>query len=403
MSGPPADGDHRLDEAGLAHHDRHWRLLNSLGLGKRAARSLQVSPENRFLLACSGTDVSPQRIQALITQDLDWQQILDRARDYGIAPLLYFHLKKSAQEQHTPPETLHQLRLLYRESCVQAVNQSVRLQEILLALSHKGVSPIVMKGAALGALIYRNAGLRPMLDIDLLVRSSDLDAAASTLAELGYVSDESYQAAEWYKNNHHHLAPFVTPDRSVVVELHHQVASPRANVCIPIEEFWQHARRAQIASVSALVLAPEDLLLGICTHVAISRRFEKALRDLVDIDEVIRAYGNEIDWNQLVRNSMSWGTASCLYYCLWAAQLFTETALPPHLLEKLRPETGISIPEDACLKFLIPRAIFPDLTRMKAWLINDLIGEVLCPQVGITAILTGRLREYFGLTSPQTS
>jgi hypothetical protein len=365
----------------------------------RAARSFPVSRENRFLIACTATYVSPQRIQELITPDLDWQRTLHHARDYGIAPLLYFHLKKSAQERHTPPEVLHQLRLLYRESCVQAINQSVRLQEILLALSHKGVPSIVMKGAALGALIYQTAGLRPMLDIDLLVRSSDLDAAASVLAELGYVSDESYQAAEWYKNHHHHLAPFITPDQSVVVELHHQVASPRANVSLPIEEFWQHAREAQIASVPALVLAPEDLLLSICAHVAISQRFEKALRDLADIAEVIRAYRNEINWDQLVRNAIRWGAASCLYYCLWAAQLVIETVLPPNLLKKLRPETGLSLPTDASLKFLIPRAIFPDSTKMKVWLINDLLGEILCPQVGITAILIGRLHEYFEFTA----
>jgi hypothetical protein len=372
--------------------------LSFLGFGKRAARSFPVSPENRFLIACTSTYVSPERILELITPDLDWQRILRRAGDYGVAPLLYFHLKKSAMERHAPPEFLHQLRLLYRESCVQAINQSVRLQEILVALSRKGVSPIVMKGAALGALIYQTAGLRPMLDIDLLVRSADVDAAANVLAELGYVSDESYQSAEWYKNHHHHLAPFIKPDQSVVVELHRQMVSPRANVSIPIEEFWERAREAQIASVPALVLAPEDLLLGICIHIAISQRFEKALRDLADIAEVIRAYRSEIDWDQLVYNAIKWGAASSLYYCLWAAQLVTETVLPPNLLKKLRPETGLSMPKDASLKFLIPRAIFPDSTKMKVWLINDLLGEILCPQIGITAILTGRLREYFEFT-----
>ena len=255
-----------------------------------------------------------------------------------------------------------------------------------------------MKGAALRALIYQSTGLRQMLDIDLLVRSSDLDAAAGILTELGYISDESYQAAEWYKIHHHHLAPFIAQDKSVVVELHHQVASPRANVSIPIEDFWQRAWETQTASAPALVLAPEDLLLAICIHMAISQRFERALRDLADIAEIIRTFGSEINWDQLVCNAIKWGAASSLYYCLWAAQSITGTVPPPNLLKKLRPETGLSLPKDASLKFLIPRAIFPDSTKMKVWLINDLLGGILCPQIGITAMLIGRLREYFKFT-----
>jgi hypothetical protein len=151
--------------------------------------------------------------------------------------------------------------------------------------------------------------------------------------------------------------------------------------------------------VPALVLAPEDLILGICVHLAISKRFGKSLRDLADIAAVITAYRDQIRWDGLVRNAIEWDAAGCLYYCLWASQLITGVVVPLEVLKQLGPELRLSLAKDACLKFLIPRAVFPDSTVLKGWLVNDLIGEILCPQVGISRILIGRLHEYFEFKS----
>jgi hypothetical protein len=422
MCGLPVTGDHGSLGSGLGSQDRRgarrdedFRRSSSPSLQEakqrtapRTAQQQTLTPrkssfphsrEDQLLIACARSTASSEKIQELIAYGLDWQQILDRAKDYGIAPLIYFHV--SRLNSAIPSAIMHELRTCYRQSCAQAIHQTVKLEEVLLALAGKGISPIVMKGAALASLVYPGTGLRPMLDIDLLVKSSDLDAAASVFAGLGYAADESYQPAEWYRSQHHHLAPFVSRDGSVVVELHHQVASLRANVAIPIAEFWQRARSAQIASVPAQVLAPEDLLLSICTHVAISQRFEKALRDLTDIAGILSTYGDEIDWEQLVHNAAEYGAANCLYYCLWAAQSIMGAPVPAGPLENLKSRNKtksnhkLSLHQDVGLKFLIPRAIFPASTRMRTWFINDLIGEILCPQVGMTKIVVARVREYW--------
>src|SRR6266567_3088659 len=77
----------------------------------------------------------------------------------------------------------------------------------------------------LASLLYSSVALRPMVDLDLLVRATDLDRADDNLRRLGYVVDESYQSQEWYKERHHHLAPYMAPDRFLTVELHHHVVS----------------------------------------------------------------------------------------------------------------------------------------------------------------------------------
>jgi hypothetical protein len=397
-SGLPRAGDH-VSHGKIGVQQLRLRHVSGALIAESSSRgnsSFPRSPEDQFLVACAHVTASSQTIQNAIAPGLDWKRVLHCAEDFGISPLLYFQLNQSAF--NVPSEILRQLRLRYRQSSAQAIHQSLRLREILLALADNRISTIVMKGAALAELVYPSPGLRPMLDLDLLVRSDDLDAAAGVLTELGYSADESYQPAEWYKDHHHHLAPFIARDQSIVVELHHQVTSLRSNVSLPIGKFWQRALPAQIASAPGLVLAPEDLLLSICMHVAISQRFEKGLRDLTDISQILTTYGDEIDWEQLSRNAEEYGASNCLYYCLWATQAIAGTNLPANLLERLKSKQTLGLYQEAFLKFLVPRAIFPHSTRVRAWFANDWIGEILCPQVGVPAMIVRRLREYFHLT-----
>ena len=61
---------------------------------------------------------------------------------------------------------------------------------------------------------------------------------------------------EWYRGSIiTHLAPYVAGDRSLVIEVHHHVVPTVAPVSLAIDDFWQRARPAQLASVSALVLS----------------------------------------------------------------------------------------------------------------------------------------------------
>jgi Uncharacterised nucleotidyltransferase len=354
-----------------------------------------LSPENQFLTTCASPRVPAEKIQELIRPDLNWQFILDRATELSIAPLIYFHIKNSAEERSVPAEILQELHSRRRGSAVTAIRQSAQLKEILASLRGKQIPTIVMKGAALGELLYESAGLRPMLDIDLMIRSENLNAASKALAEIGYACDESFKEAEWYRRHHHHLAPFVSPDGSVVVELHYELASPQAKLPIETDVLWKRARSCRIAAADAMILAPEDLLLGICSHTAISKRFVKSLRDLTEIAAVIDRYRDEIQWDDFVRNAVEWHAARCIYYSLWAAQMLTGADIPPEVLDHLRNETKLNFVADASVKFMIPRALFPDSTILKPWLINDLIGETLCPQIGVTKTLSRRFLNYF--------
>ena len=352
-----------------------------------------LSPETRLLLGCNSTGVLlPTQ---LCPEIVNWQKLLRSANSYDLAPLLYLNLKMSVGSDLIPTSVSERLETIYKRSCVEVMNAFVKLEEILSTFSRAGIPAIVLKGAALTALVYRRMGLRPMVDIDLLVRKKDLDRAALILSRLGYFPDESYHSQEWYKDQHHHLAPYIVPDRSLGLELHHHVISPASRLQIPIDEFWRRARPTPIASVPALVLSPEDILISLCLHGSINC-FSRVLRDLVDITEVIRLYLEEINWDRLSKQARTYEVAKSVFYSLWLAERFTGAAVPPHVLQRLESALETSRLESGCLKFLIPRAVFPELSTIPPWLITGVIAKLMSPDTARTISKGGVLTSVGG-------
>ena len=73
----------------------------------------------------------------------------------------------------------------------------------------------------------------------------------------------------------------------------------RAAARIPIEEFWERARPAQIESVATLVFSHEDPLLHLALHLVYGRGFVGQAKTLCDIGETCRRYADVIDWDHL--------------------------------------------------------------------------------------------------------
>ncbi len=74
----------------------------------------------------------------------------------------------------------------YIVSSLQAERRALVLAEALDALGNAGIPVILLKGIAYAGTIYPDPAERPMSDIDLLVRSSDMSTAEQALARLGY-------------------------------------------------------------------------------------------------------------------------------------------------------------------------------------------------------------------------
>ncbi|GAB4524424.1 MAG: hypothetical protein Fur0018_07970 [Anaerolineales bacterium] len=107
-----------------------------------------------------------------------------------------------------PAGLLDSLAPAYYETLARNTLLLQELGRILEAFEQAGIEVIVLKGAALAQTLYEDIGLRPMSDIDLLVRPEDVWRVWKIICSLGYQSKVVGDELQCFK------------DGNILVELH---------------------------------------------------------------------------------------------------------------------------------------------------------------------------------------
>ena len=323
---------------------------------------MHTDAKRKWLLSClrAQTDEAGA-IQTEQLSDPDWGEIIQLAARHGVTPLLYLNLKAAAPTPYVPVAVMHQLREAYLGNAVRNTRLYYQLARLLTALQKDNIAVIVLKGAHLAETVYGNVALRPMGDLDLMVRKSDLSRTAEKLVGMGYSFNAPADMKAYCEENHH-LPAFLAPG-GPAVEIHWLiplVISPSGEelaglwrgewfeafeqqVNSPSDEelagVWKRCRWATIAGVETLVLSPEDLLLHLCMETSHHHSgFVMGLSPFCDISATIRRYQNEIDWKQLQFRAQEWGAGKYVHLTLWLARDLLEAPVPGDVLEFLKPK-----------------------------------------------------------------
>jgi len=119
------------------------------------------------------------------TPYLDWKSLKEIACMEGVAGILYHRLK----DTDIPPSTLSQFRHYYQSVVAQNLIALNTLEKLEHALGSDRVEALTLKGASLLEHLYTGVGMRPMSDIDLMVRPEQYERFVNLLLKLGYVPD----------------------------------------------------------------------------------------------------------------------------------------------------------------------------------------------------------------------
>lgn len=158
----------------------------------------------------------------------------------------------------------------------------------------------MLKGAALAEMVYKNIALRPMEDIDLLISEKDLGRTKEALFEIGYRKTQYQNLTNPSEEHPFHLHFIKESSRChIIIELHWDIA--KTPVEIEIAEVIQRTITANIWGTDAHVMCPDDFLLYLCWHTA-NHRFLRLIW-LCDIAQVIKVYGEDINWDVIVQRS----------------------------------------------------------------------------------------------------
>lgn len=263
----------------------------------------------------------------------DWEALIKESGRHDVAPLFYQRLKAFPPDSPIPDWMRRRLRLLYLQNAGRNTNLYHSLGKVLEVLRKNHIPVIALKGAHMAELVYGNIALRPMCDLDLLVKEKDLLRVEEILLDLGYrpVEDER-QVSE--KNRHF---AYRLPGKELYVEIHWTLIRADYPFDIDLEGQWERARPAVIGNCAVWVQAPEDLLLHLCLHTCKDHLFENGLKFLCDLTETIGHYANEMDWNQVLFRSRQWGIEKSVYLTLRLAVELLKASVPEDLLKAIRP------------------------------------------------------------------
>ena len=276
---------------------------------------MDLSHENRLLVCCMQAGISESeadRIKDIIKLPLQWEEFLASAQWHGVAPLIYRNIKDLPEDLPFPSEVMEQLKATYYATLVRNILLFDELKKVLADFREEGLEVILLKGAALAKTVYADIGMRPMGDLDILIKRADLPQAEQRLSALGYVF-HGKNPPEWWRKHHYHIG-YIHPAKTVRIELHWHITNEYNPLKIRdydfdiIERFWGKAHVGECFGSGVHLLSPEDSLLYLTTHFLKHRFFNStnggftsrgALLQLSDILRTLRRYGAEIDWARL--------------------------------------------------------------------------------------------------------
>ena len=326
-----------------------------------------------FVRDCLRVRHDPARIDAVrrgaAQQNDHWRSVLALSEAERVGGLLLRALKPL---DIAPPAVAAALRESRRIAGVHNLYLLRALAGCLRAFAAATIPVVVLKGVALAHAVYRDFSLRPMSDVDLLVRRDDLPTITALLTQLGYFIDRMEPRPGMVAEHENELAFRKPGTFEMAIDVHWTLFdSPYYQDHIAMDWFWDTAQPASIAEVPTLILGREALLIHLCGHLALHHA-ENGLLWWHDIVELLATCRDEIDWREVLERTRSYGLALPMRAVLGNVGEDWGVAIPPDVLSALRalPHTRA---EERVFEWLRDRArpagprFWADLSSMTGW------------------------------------
>ena len=253
---------------------------------------------------------------------------------YRLLPLLYSRLVASGLDD----PMMGRLKGVYRMSWYKNHELFRRSAPAIAALEAAGVQTMLLKGAPLAMAHYPSHALRPMGDLDLVVRSSQAEKARTILAGLGWTTSSKHPQRELpdlHAQDLHH-------PNGAELDLHWHCLREAPSDAMD-DWFWASAKPFVFEQVTTLRPAPTQMLVQIILH-GLRSNDEPPIRWITDAAAVIGATGDDIDWAELTKVAIQYRMAYRLALGLDYLRTQYDLPIPESVVARLKAQ-GLSLIE----------------------------------------------------------
>lgn len=276
--------------------------------------------------------LAPERAASL--SSAQWETLIGQGQAAGLLGKLLVVLEASGRLDELPPGPRRHLE--WTRAVMESQERAVRweLDCLRRALAELTQPFILLKGAA-----YVMAGLptargRLFGDVDILVAREELAKAEILLERQGWagIKLDAY-CQRYFRQWMHELPPLRHGERGTVLDVHHGLLPLTARLK-PDAELLRRGARPIPGQEGLWVLAPADMVLHAACHLFHEGEFHRGLRDLTDLDSLLRHFGSEPGfWDGLVSRSRQLDLGRSLYYALRYSARLLATPIPPAVLK----------------------------------------------------------------------
>ncbi len=248
---------------------------------------------------------------------------------FSLIPLLYHNLTRLGVRD----PMLDRFKGVVRRTWFQNQRLFHECAPVLKALETGGVPTMVLKGAPLAVLYYRNLGLRPMADLDVLVPPSRKEEAIRILTDLDWKPEGiplerlTPSSLEAKHGSHFKKGAFQ------MLDLHWRL-TPDYPPNTADNHPWDAAIPMRIQGIETRTPPPEDLLLHVCLHGIIWAPIPP-IRWIADAIVILREESATLDWKRLMDQARRIEGGMKLHTALSWLRRNMNASIPPHVLRDL--------------------------------------------------------------------
>lgn len=289
----------------------------------------------------------------------EWDEIVRIARMGQVAGVLHARYETAGALDALPQPVERALRSERAAAEYRIQMTRWNLQHLAETLAPLDTELVLLKGSAYVAQRVAWARGRPTSDVDLMVRASRLSDAEAALRAAGWRFDEIDDYDErYYREWSHELPPLMHPERPQPVDLHHTIL-PVTSRLRPVADALFDAS-VPLPGTVFRVLAPEDQVLHTCCHLFEDSDMWHQLRDLVDLDAMLRLGADRPDFDEGLAQSVArHGLHRPLHYGLRYAHRFLGTPIPREAAREAARRARTTAATQALMDALVVRSLLP--------------------------------------------
>lgn len=288
-----------------------------------------------------------------------WQEVLRQTRRLRLLARLAEQASADGLIPRLPPQVQRHLVAAMRASRWQTGTLVWGLERVGGVLDAMPHPKVLLKGAAYIAQGLPIASGRLPSDMDILVPRQALPDAQSRLLEAGWQApDLDAHDLQYYEAWSHEVPPMQHPSIRMELDLHHNILPPVGHVPIDCSLLIARLRPSGLPGWS--VLHPEDQILHSAAHLFFDSELRGRLRDLVDLDGLLRHFAVSADfWAALQRRAHQLGLVEPLALALRLCVDWFGTPVPADALLEAQ-SAGLGRGQQVWLLPLLRTVLLPE-------------------------------------------